>query len=92
MNAKAESKYNGWTNFATWRVMLEVFDGMGPEDIANAVEAQDFAELVIEHVFEDPSTRTGGGAIVEGWARAFLADVNWDEIYSAIRWGFDSGD
>jgi hypothetical protein len=65
--------------------MLEVFDGMGSVDIANAVEAQDFAELVIEHVFEDPSTRTGGGAIVEGWARAFLADVNWDEIAEAVR-------
>jgi len=85
MNAKAESTYNGWTNFATWRVMLEVFDGMGSVDIANAVEAQDFAELVIEHAFEDPSTRTGGGAIVEGWARAFLSDVNWDEIAEAVR-------
>ena len=85
MNAKTEATYNGWSNFATWRVMLEVFDGMGPEDIANAVEAQDFAELVIEHVFEDPSTRTGGGAIVEGWARAFLADVNWQEIAAAVR-------
>lgn len=21
-------KYNGWTNYATWRVNLEMFDGM----------------------------------------------------------------
>lgn len=25
-------KYNGWTNYATWRVNLEIFDGMTLDD------------------------------------------------------------
>jgi hypothetical protein len=24
--------YNGWTNYATWRVNLEIFDGMEPRE------------------------------------------------------------
>jgi hypothetical protein len=23
-----DQKYNGWTNYATWRVNLEIFDGI----------------------------------------------------------------
>ena len=26
------SDYNGWTNYATWRVNLEIFDGYDPYD------------------------------------------------------------
>ena len=25
---KTTEKYNGWTNYATWRVNLEIFDGL----------------------------------------------------------------
>lgn len=27
-----DDTYNGWTNYATWRVNLEMFDGMSPRD------------------------------------------------------------
>jgi hypothetical protein len=27
-----DTTYNGWTNYATWRVNLEVFDGLDPYD------------------------------------------------------------
>jgi len=76
-------RYNGWTNYATWRVMLEVFDGMGPEDISGADHAREFVDMAIEHAM-DP--RNGGGSsVVEGWARAFLDGVNWEEIAAAVR-------
>lgn len=26
-----DKTYNGWTNYATWRIQLEVFDGVEPE-------------------------------------------------------------
>ena len=32
-------KYNGWTNYATWRVNLEIFDGM---DIGNGLTNMSF--------------------------------------------------
>jgi hypothetical protein len=27
-----DRKYNGWTNYETWRVNLEIFDGISGED------------------------------------------------------------
>ena len=32
------NKYNGWTNYATWRVNLEVLDGVRVDDIWNLEE------------------------------------------------------
>ena len=28
-----DNTYNGWTNYATWRVNLEIFDGLTARDI-----------------------------------------------------------
>ena len=28
-----DNTYNGWTNYATWRVNLEIFDGMSADDM-----------------------------------------------------------
>ena len=63
-------KYNGWTNYATWRVNLEIFDGSeGPWDHHSAKE---FAE---EIVYE-----TSPEGLARDYALAFLSDVNWYEI------------
>jgi hypothetical protein len=65
-----EKTYNGWTNYATWRVNLEVFDGSeGPWDHHSA------KEIAEEIIYE--STTEGIG---RDYALAFLADVNWHEI------------
>ena len=32
-----DKTYNGWTNYATWRVNLEIFDGMDFRDRADEV-------------------------------------------------------
>jgi hypothetical protein len=84
-----DKTYNGWTNYATWRVNLEIFDGMEASDFDGADDAevdvyafsqqlQDYAE---EIVFLD--SHIGGktpSSLMEDYARAFLADVNWYEI------------
>jgi hypothetical protein len=78
-----DTKYNGWTNYATWRVNLEVFDGLNIrdqfDDIPSAYDvaqwAKDYAHDVVYNSIDD----TGGG-VAEGWALAFLSDVNWYEI------------
>ena len=62
--------YNGWTNYATWRVNLEMFDGS--EGIWCAESARDFVEDVIID-----STPEG---IARDYALAFISDVNWHEI------------
>lgn len=65
--------YNGWTNYATWRVHLEIFDGSyGPWDHHSAKE---FAEECIY--------ATSKEGIARDYALAFLSDVNWHEIAEA---------
>ena len=64
------STYNGWTNYATWRVNLEMFDGS--EDTWTADSAKEWVEEVIE------STTTEG--VARDYAMAFVNEVNWHEI------------
>jgi hypothetical protein len=83
------STYNGWTNYATWRINLEVFDGMEPNDLGcfsryKEPELSDVAEYLSEHV-DTLLCDTGlDGVQNEGlalsYARAFVDQVNWHEI------------
>jgi hypothetical protein len=66
----SNTTYNGWTNYATWRVNLEVFDGS--EQYWSADSAKEFVEEIIY------STTSEG--VARDYALAFLADVNWYEI------------
>ena len=74
-----DNTYNGWTNYATWRVNLEMFDGMDaesnswPQDLQGLSEAlQAYAEDYIDLSCED--------GIAKDYAMAFINDVNWYEI------------
>ena len=77
-----DKTYHGWTNYATWRVNLEIFDGpdMGVLfDLTLPVEQlrhvlQDYVE---GHIYEAGG---GNGNIAVDYALAFLKDVNWYEI------------
>ena len=80
-----DTKYNGWTNYATWRVNLEIFDGFDVEEYYSNLDQddahglgqslRDYAEQVIFECGEcNPNTLAGSYAI------AFLDDVNWYEI------------
>lgn len=82
-----ETTCNGWTNYATWRVNLELCDDKIRwliEDIeeesldpfTSVIELADnlkeYAEYSVDP--EDAST------LAHQYATAFLADVNWYEI------------
>lgn len=80
----SDRKYNGWTNYETWRINLELFDGFDPFDYfsdnqANMMEW--LAEYLKEHA-ENLIYEAGGGNgnIAVDYALAFLQDVNWHEI------------
>ena len=68
----SDTKHNGWTNYATWRVNLEMFDGSEQENQWTAESARDFVEEIIID-----STPEG---VARDYALAFIADVNWHEI------------
>ena len=75
------TKYNGWTNYATWRVNLEIFDGMDGEGLDLTQDAYDLGHDLKDYA-EGLIYDMGGGEgnIVVDYALAFLSDVNWHEI------------
>ena len=72
-----DSTYNGWTNYPTWRVNLEYFDGFEPEGFED-FSFETLMEYIQEGVEEDIAMESKGHAKM--YAFAFLADVNWYEI------------
>tara|TARA_R110000868_G_scaffold111110_1_gene300259 strand:+ start:1640 stop:1930 length:291 start_codon:yes stop_codon:yes gene_type:complete len=82
--------YNGWTNYETWRVNLEIFDGMTLEDFGGAnSDAYDFKDSLKDYAEEvvfadcryDERRPTN---LMEDYARAFLSDVDWYQIATCM--------
>ena len=72
-----DTKYNGWTNYATWRVNLEIFDNFDIDGYSDdaydlSMQLKDYAEEVI---FGEQD-----GTLIASYAFAFISDVNWYEI------------
>ena len=82
---KKEETYNGWTNYATWRINLELFDPYQFDPDAYETEqdekatAQYLADLCEEIVIE------GTNDLCASYARAFLDQVNFYEIAQHIN-------
>ena len=73
-----DTKYNGWTNYATWRVNLEMFDGYEHE--GESMSADDYKLMAIEYLEAD-----GTAGIAFDYAMAFIDNVNWHEIAEAHK-------
>ena len=83
-----DKKYNGWTNYATWRINLEVIDGL---EIETAMSADDLKEYVEDVVFNNFDT-CNTPRLVEDYARAFVSEVNFYEIAQSINEELDEQD
>lgn len=80
-----QETYNGWTNYATWRVHLEIFDGMDFTDIPMLSrycepDTQEVAEYFKDYVIEILDNDCDPSRLANAYANAFLQDVNWYEI------------
>jgi len=82
-----DNKYNGWTNYATWRVNLEIFDGWDSDHLDSLTmgdtyqlhqQLKDYAEEII--FLDSHLGNKTPSSLMEDYARAFLSDVNWHEI------------
>jgi len=85
-----DNTYNGWTNYATWRINLEIFDGLNPiedwgleidergadDEYAKEQLAEALENYAEEVIFEGSEKRN----IADSYAEAFLSEVNWYEI------------
>jgi len=79
-----DKTYNGWTNYATWRVKLELFDYADPRDFSTRFHpdeaynlGHDLKEYAENLIYENGG---GNGNLAVDYALAFLSDVNWHEI------------
>jgi hypothetical protein len=81
--------YNGWTNYATWRVNLEILgDIQWVEEEIEILNEEMLEEYVENAVFENNGI-TGHLGLMEDYARAFLANVNYREIYESIKLDYE---
>ena len=83
-----ETTYNGFSNFATWRINLELIDDSYISTIgdlqADPFETiADLAYSIQEYAEEALRAETSTGYVLE-YALAFLADVNWYEIAQLV--------
>ena len=75
-----DGKYNGWTNYATWRVRLEMFDYDGASD--NDLDVYELADSLRESAVSWMEEQASGLAL--DYALAFLDEVNWREIAASM--------
>ena len=76
-----KTDYNGWTNYATWRVNLEI---LGDIEFDEQVSA-DYLKEIVEDVVFSQYELGNGSHLVEDYARAFISEVNFYEIAQSIN-------
>ena len=83
--------YNGWTNYATWRVNLEIcnddLDGIAQDvsagyrdRFADTTELADYLKDTAEEVLNMDGTSEE--SLAYSYAMSFISGVNWYEIAS----------
>lgn len=83
MNTEKQT-YNGWTNYATWRINLEIFEGYMLDELHNRLTTYELSEHLREYA-EDVVTINENSDLCADYALAFLAQVNYYEIAQHLK-------
>jgi hypothetical protein len=77
-----DKTYNGWTNYETWRVNLEMVDGSHWGDVIEGDQEPDAYKLGldIKDCCETWIEESAPEGLARDYALAFLSAVNWQEI------------
>jgi hypothetical protein len=76
----AGEKYNGWSNYWTWRWALEMIDEDYLYDLAQEYDSAYDLGQAIKDQAEQFVEESIGGSPFESWMFAVLGDINWTEI------------
>jgi len=74
----SDNKCNGWSNYATWRVNLEILGDIEFEETEN-INVDYLKEIVEDIVFSQHEE-----SLMSDYAHAFLSEVNYHEILESI--------
>ena len=81
----SNTTYNGWSNYPTWRINLEILgDIQWVEEEIEILDEDMLKEYVENAVFENNGI-TGHLGLMEDYARAFLSEVNYREILESLK-------
>jgi hypothetical protein len=77
------TRYNGWANYATWRINLEICDDIiasliGEQTFDDVGSLADYLEESVDEVLTNYGEKEYG--LTLDYARAFVSDVNFQEI------------
>jgi hypothetical protein len=78
--------YNGWGNYATWRINLEILGDIEWQDVEIKDITVDYLKEIVDGVVFDQyrANNTITSNLVEDYASAFLSEVNYHEILEHI--------
>lgn len=74
---------NGWTNYATWRINLEMIEGYELSEEQAELEAYDLGQMLREEC-EEHLDASASGSLALDYALVFISDVNWTEIAQSM--------
>ena len=85
-----KNDYNGWTNYATWRVNLEILGDIQWVEEEIEILNEEMLEEYVENVVFENNGISGHLGLMEDYARAFLCNVNYYEILEHILENYES--
>jgi galactose-1-phosphate uridylyltransferase len=71
--------YNGWRNYETWRIHLEILGDIVFDEVTNKYELEDIVE---DAVFNNTVQKD---CLAADYARAFVRNVDFEEIARTIN-------
>ena len=74
------NEYNGWTNYETWLVNLE----MGLTDDFHEFEARNLDDLIVELKEYAENILESDNALATNFAHIILSKVDWEDIAEAV--------
>jgi len=77
-------KYNGYTNYPTWRVNLEIISEIDFSECDYEITA-DYLEEIVQDIVIYSGNVDEVNSLAADYARAFLAEVNYYELASMIN-------
>ena len=79
-----KNNYNGWTNYATWRINIEILGAIQWVEEEIEILNEEMLEDYVENAVFENNGISGHLGLMEDYARAFLNNVNYREILEHI--------